>query len=60
MGQLHTKLTSPEFRAWDQQQPDRHEFVNGRVFVMVGARRVHCDVAVHLTGSDHGVAAEIA
>lgn len=50
MGQPHHKLTLPEFLAWEEQQPDRHEFVNGEVFAMVGAQRVHCDVTVNLTG----------
>jgi Uma2 family endonuclease len=44
------KLDLPEFLAWEEAQPDRHEFVGGEVFAMVGARRVHCDVTVNLTG----------
>ncbi len=41
---LHT------FLSWENDQPERHEFVQGEVFAMVGARRSHCDVTVNLTG----------
>lgn len=30
-----------DFLAWEQAQAERHEFVGGEVFAMVGARRVH-------------------
>ncbi|MBL8470214.1 MAG: Uma2 family endonuclease [Rhodocyclaceae bacterium] len=38
-------LTLAEFMAWENKQPDKHEFVHGEVFAMVGARRVHVAVA---------------
>jgi Uma2 family endonuclease len=41
MGQAQPKFTTAEFLAWEEQQPERHEFVRGEVFAMVGARRVH-------------------
>ncbi|MGC4078251.1 MAG: Uma2 family endonuclease [Rubrivivax sp.] len=34
------------FLAWENEQPERHEFHRGEVFAMVGARRVHA-VVVH-------------
>jgi Uma2 family endonuclease len=30
------RMTAEEFLAWDETQPDRHEFVAGEVFAMVG------------------------
>lgn len=37
--QLHFSLA--DFLAWEERQPERHEFYRGEVFAMVGARRVH-------------------
>lgn len=42
--QPQTRLTRTEFIAWENQQPDKHEFVAGEVFAMVGARRTHVTV----------------
>ena len=33
------------FLAWEDAQSEKHEFVDGTVFAMVGARRVHVTVA---------------
>lgn len=46
MGQpLRTStLSAEEFLAWENAQPDKHEFVRGEVFAMVGARRVHVSI----------------
>lgn len=41
MGQALRKLSLQEFIAWENEQPERHEFVRGEVFAMVGGRRVH-------------------
>jgi Uma2 family endonuclease len=41
MGQALPKFDLDEFIAWENAQPERHEFVRGEVFAMVGARRVH-------------------
>lgn len=35
------KLTIEAFLAWENQQPEKHEFHKGEVFAMVGARRAH-------------------
>jgi len=43
--QAQHRLTRAEFIAWENQQPDKHEFVAGEVFAMVGARRTHVTVA---------------
>lgn len=41
-------LTLTEFIAWENDQPDRHEFFQGEVFAMVGARRAHGRVVSNL------------
>lgn len=35
------KLSLQDFLAWENQQSEKHEFVHGEVFAMVGAKRVH-------------------
>lgn len=40
------KLSLEAYLAWEEGQPEKHEFFRGEVFAMVGARRVHgCVVA---------------
>jgi Uma2 family endonuclease len=34
-------LTLEAYLAWENEQPERHEFHRGEVFAMVGGRRVH-------------------
>ena len=41
MALVQQKITLDEFLAWEDQQPERHEFYNGEVFAMVGGRRIH-------------------
>ncbi|MBL8303810.1 MAG: Uma2 family endonuclease [Ideonella sp.] len=41
MGQPLRRLSLQEFIAWENEQLERHEFVRGEVFAMVGGRRVH-------------------
>jgi Uma2 family endonuclease len=41
MGHAQPAMTLAEFLAWEETQAERHEFVRGEVFAMVGARRVH-------------------
>jgi Uma2 family endonuclease len=45
MPQTVAALSREDFIAWENAQPDKHEFVAGEVFAMVGARRVHVTVA---------------
>ena len=35
------KLTLEAYLAWENEQPEKHEFHRGEVFAMVGARRAH-------------------
>ena len=48
MGQAQPRMTLEEFLAWETVQVERHEFVRGEVFAMVGARRVHGRVVMNL------------
>ena len=41
MALVQQKMTLEEFLAWEDLQPERHEFYNGDVFAMVGGRRIH-------------------
>ena len=41
MGHAQPIFSLDDFLAWEETQPERHEFVRGEVFAMVGARRVH-------------------
>jgi len=45
LAQRRTEMTTQAFIAWEDQQPDKHEFLAGEVFAMVGARRVHVTIA---------------
>ena len=42
------KLTLDEYLSWENAQPDKHEFHEGEVFAMVGARRIHGRVVSNL------------
>ena len=42
------KLTLEAYLAWENEQPERHEFHRGDVFAMVGARRSHGRVVSNL------------
>lgn len=46
--QAVTTLTPAEFLAWEQRQPDRHELVGGRVYVMSGGTERHELMTTHL------------
>ena len=41
MALVQQKMTLDEFLAWEEKQPERHEFYSGEVFAMVGGRRIH-------------------
>ncbi len=42
------KLTLDEYLAWENAQPEKHEFHRGEVFAMVGGRRSHGRVVSNL------------
>lgn len=41
-------MSVADFLAWEEGQPDKHEFVHGEVFAMVGARRTHVIVSLNI------------
>ena len=45
---VQPRLTFQEFLAWENAQPERHEFHRGEVFAMTGARRAHGCVVANL------------
>jgi Uma2 family endonuclease len=52
------RLTLEAYLAWENEQPEKHEFHQGEVFAMVGARRAHgrvvLNIARHLSNQLHG------
>lgn len=48
MGQPQPRLTPEQYLAWEATEVDRHEFVRGEVFAMVGARRAHGRIVMNL------------
>lgn len=42
------KLDLEGFLAWECEQPDRHEWVNGEIFAMTGARDAHNTIALNV------------
>lgn len=48
MGLPLQRLTCAEFLAWEEQQPDRHEFYGGEIFAMVGGTARHNRVILNL------------
>lgn len=41
-------MSLDEFIEWENTQPDKHEFLRGDVFAMVGARRVHVTITMNI------------
>jgi len=46
--QSQPSMTAEEFLAWEREQPERYEFVDGEVFGMVGASLAHAEIAGNL------------
>jgi Uma2 family endonuclease len=40
-----------DFLTWEETQPERHEYLHGETFAMVGARRVHGITCLNLAAS---------
>jgi Uma2 family endonuclease len=51
----HSAAKSPmsleEFLAWEEKQPEKHEFIRGEIFAMVGVTRQHATVAGNVFSS---------
>ncbi len=48
MGLPLPKFSLHDFLAWENEQPDKHEYYRGEVFAMVGGRRTHGTVIANL------------
>lgn len=53
MGHAQPVMTVAEFLTWEESQQERHEFVRGEVFAMVGVRRVHGIVSGNIFAALH-------
>ena len=55
MGQTAEKLhfTREEYLEWEALQPDKHEYLAGEVFAMVGVRQIHSIVAGNIFSELH-------
>ncbi|MGA1475677.1 MAG: Uma2 family endonuclease, partial [Prochlorothrix sp.] len=42
------RLTPTEYFAWEEQQVDRHEYINGQVYAMSGGSQNHSRIALKL------------
>jgi Uma2 family endonuclease len=45
---VQTAFSADDYLAWEERQTDKHEYVRGEVFTMVGARREHVVVSGNL------------
>jgi Uma2 family endonuclease len=56
MGQTQTldRLDAQAYLDWEAQQPDKHEFVAGQVYAMVGARDAHVTTALNVASTLKG------
>ncbi|MFP4279479.1 MAG: Uma2 family endonuclease [Halochromatium sp.] len=48
---LETPFDHAAYLSWEEQQPEKHEFFQGEVFAMVGARREHVVVALNIAAA---------
>jgi Uma2 family endonuclease len=53
MGHAHvaSRFDLAGFLAWEDEQPDRHEWVDGEVFAMTGARDAHNRIALNFAST---------
>jgi Uma2 family endonuclease len=47
-------MTMAEYLAWEQRQPGKHEFVDGRPVAMAGASKRHNSIAGNVLAALHG------
>lgn len=48
---LETAFDPDAYLSWEEHQPEKHEFFQGEVFAMVGARREHVVVALNIAAA---------
>lgn len=45
---LFPSLTPEEYLIWEEQQPEKHEYINGQIYAMGGGSKNHSLIAVRL------------
>ncbi|MBU1665318.1 MAG: Uma2 family endonuclease, partial [Gammaproteobacteria bacterium] len=48
MPQLAQRFSIDDYMAWEAEQAERHEYLNGEVFAMTGARDAHNTIALNI------------
>jgi len=48
MAQLAPRFSRDDYMAWESEQAERHEYLNGEVFAMTGARDAHNTIALNI------------
>ncbi len=51
MPQLAQRFSIDDYMAWEAEQAERHEYLNGEVFAMTGARDVHNTIALNIASN---------
>ncbi|NEX19936.1 Uma2 family endonuclease [Thiorhodococcus mannitoliphagus] len=46
--QIQSPITAADYLAWEQEQPEKSEYVRGEIFAMVGASRKHVRITLNL------------
>lgn len=46
---VHTQLLEEDYLAGERLSPERHEYVDGQVYLIAGASKRHSEIAVNLT-----------
>lgn len=49
--QQELKFSLDDFMRWEAEQSDRHEYINGEVFAMTGARDTHNTIALNIASA---------
>jgi len=50
VSQSETKMTAAEYLEWERNQVERHEFLDGEVFLQAGGTRRHSLIGVNVAG----------
>jgi Uma2 family endonuclease len=45
------RMLAEEFLDWEEKQPEKHEFIHGKIFAMVGVTRQHATAAGNVFSS---------
>jgi Uma2 family endonuclease len=51
LAQSRTRMTPEEFFTWENEQPERHEFIDGEIHAMTGATMFHNEITFNLNAA---------